>query len=125
MTIRVIGAVLLLAFAAVLLSGCPKQAPPASDLPVGGPSAGTGKTPIPTPAPAGDAKQLVEQKCTQCHGMDKVEKEQKEADAEEWAKIVKQMQARALKMKKEPISDDEAQQILEYLQAPAPTPGTK
>ncbi|MBM3497313.1 MAG: hypothetical protein FJX74_01460 [Armatimonadetes bacterium] len=67
------------------------------------------------PAPAGDAGSLLQDRCTQCHGIDRVEKEK--ADAEEWGKIVKRMQGHAVKKQKTPIADDEAKQILEHILA--------
>jgi len=60
-------------------------------------------------------QRLLMDRCTQCHGIDKVEKEK--GDAEEWGKIVKRMQGHAAEKQKTPITDDEAKQILDHILA--------
>jgi mono/diheme cytochrome c family protein len=111
----------LLALSLVLvLTGCPQKTEtevvqPETPQPPPEPAPPAGDAAKGEPAPVGDVAGLVQERCTQCHGIDRVEKEQ--ADAEEWGKIVKRMQGHAVKKQKTPITDDEVKQIVEYVVA--------
>ena len=121
MSWRIAALTIVVAIALALVAGCPQKTntevtkTDAAVQPVAPPAATGAETKAAGTAPTGDAKQLVEDRCTQCHGIDKVEKEK--ADAEGWGKTVAQMQKNAEKMKKTPITDDEAAKIKEYLAA--------
>jgi mono/diheme cytochrome c family protein len=111
---RIVAFAILLPAAMVVL-GCPKQTgteAPKTGTPVATPATGR-TTPGETKAP--DAAALMQDRCTQCHGIDKVEKHK--ASAEEWGKIVAGMQKNAEKMRKTPITDEEAKQIVEHILA--------
>jgi cytochrome c5 len=106
---------------AVLVAGCPKQTgtevtkTETTAQPVTSPAASGTETKAAGMTTAEAGKQLVQERCTQCHSLDRVQKEK--ADAEEWGKTVAQMQKNAEKMKKTPITDEEATKIVEYLAA--------
>jgi len=115
----VVGAVM------VLITGCPKQtdtevAKTETTVQPAPPEATPGETKAAEPAAPEEGKQLLQQRCTQCHTTDRIKKEKQEADAEEWHKIVKEMQGKAERKKKTPITDEEAAKILDYvINAPA------
>ena len=124
MSWRITALTAVIVVAAMLLAGCPQKTsteatktettvqPAAPPAPAG---AETKTAETAEAAPTGDVAALVQDRCTQCHGIDKVEKEK--ADAEGWAKIVGEMQRNAEKMKKTPITDEEAKQIVDHILA--------
>ncbi|MBM3476008.1 MAG: hypothetical protein FJX75_22290 [Armatimonadetes bacterium] len=127
MNCRMAALVLLVMGLAVLLAGCPQktstEAPKTETTvqPAAPTTAAEGETKTAEAGSTVDAKALVEDRCTQCHGIDKVEKEK--GDAEEWGAIVGKMQQNAERMKKTPITDEEAAKIKEYLAATYPKQG--
>jgi len=141
MSWRITALTAVIVVAAMLLAGCPQKTsteatktettvqPAAPPAPAGAETKTAEPAALPTAeeegetktaetaeaAPTGDVAALVQDRCTQCHGIDKVEKEK--ADAEGWAKIVGEMQRNAEKMKKTPITDEEAKQIVDHILA--------
>jgi len=119
---------LLVVGLAALLLGCPRET---------GTEAPKTKPPVVTPTPlpgtsgekAGEGQladlvaggTLMRDSCTQCHGIDKVQKVQKrEVSAEEWGKIVARMQQHAEEMKKTAITDEQAKEIVNFLSSTVP-----
>jgi cytochrome c5 len=110
---------------AALVCGCPKQTnteTPKTDTSVQpAPPTSTGAEATKTEGTAGvGVETLLKDRCTQCHSIDRIEKEQAKADAEEWGKIIKRMQDHAVKKNKTPITDEEAKTIMDHLLATAP-----
>jgi mono/diheme cytochrome c family protein len=121
MKLRTAALIVAVGLLVVLVAGCPKQTGTEATKtdttvqPVSPPAAAGTETKAAGTAAPDEGRKLVEERCTQCHGIDKVEKGK--ADAEEWGKTVAQMQKNAEKMKKTPITDEEAAKIVEYLAA--------
>lgn len=99
----------LLAGAAGCSSGTEEPTtPPASEQPpaTGGAPEGEG----PAPQATDEGRQLVEEKCSRCHSLDRVEQAQKAGD--EWGATVDRMIGNGLQ-----VTDEEQQAIVEYLTA--------
>ena len=92
-----------LAFALVLVAfaGCAKKEEPKTAAPPAPPAASA----------AAEGKVLFEQKCSVCHGLDRVTA--RVESKEKWNEIIKGMQSK----KADWITDAEAAKILEYLTA--------
>jgi cytochrome c5 len=56
-----------------------------------------------------DGKALLQERCTRCHGLDRVEKHAR-VDREHWANIVREMMRKGAK-----LNDDERNALLDYL----------
>jgi len=117
---------LLVVGLAALLLGCPRETgteTPKTETPVVTPTPGTSgeKTGEGQLADLVAGGTLMRDSCTQCHGIDKVEKVQKrKVSAEEWGKIVARMQQHAEEMKKTAITDEQAKEIVNFLSSTVP-----
>jgi cytochrome c5 len=92
-------------------SSQPAASPTAAETPTAAESA----TPSPTVEPSGtlDGATLVQERCTQCHTLDRVAAE--DGDAAKWTAIVNEMIANGAS-----LNDQEKQAVIDYLAAEYP-----
>lgn len=98
MRVRIAVAFPTVLLAAALAAGCARKEAPAPP-------------PAPAASPAAEGRQLFEQKCSACHGLERATS--RAETKETWARIVKDMQAK----RPDWISDADAARIVEFLAA--------